>query len=90
MSEPVDVLVVLGVEISYAEDALARCETIGAYLRLAELRKTHAAVANIIAERDALHWALAHYAKRNPHQLQAAKVCEGVIALAVAHIGGAT
>lgn len=41
-----------------------------------------AAVAELIAERDALRWALSEYPKRNPHQLQSRKVCEGVAALA--------
>lgn len=41
-----------------------------------------AAVAELIAERDALRRALAEYPKLNPHQLQARKVCVGVAALA--------
>lgn len=37
----------------------------------------------------ALRWALEEYPKRNPHQLQARKICEGVAALAAAFNPGA-
>lgn len=47
-----------------------------------ETRKYCDAVAKVTAERDALLWALSEYPKRNRHQLQARKVCEGVAALA--------
>ena len=53
-----------------------------------EDRAAIAAVANLIAERDALHWALVAYPKQNTHQLQAQKVCDGVVSLAVARVGG--
>lgn len=53
-----------------------------------ELRTVRATVANLIAERDALYWALAQYPKRNTHRLQAQKICDGVAFLAVARVGG--
>lgn len=57
---------------------------------LAALRQVRAVVANLIAERDALHWALVAYPTRNTHQLQAKKVCDGVVSLAVVRVGGAS
>lgn len=38
--------------------------------------------AAVETEADRLRWALTEYPKRNTHQLQAAKVCVGVVALA--------
>ena len=45
MSAPLDVLTVMDAEISYAEDALARRETLAALTRVRDLREARATVA---------------------------------------------
>jgi len=47
-----------------------------------QLAQREAVVAELTSRLDAIHWALTEYPKRNTHQLQATKVCAGVMALA--------
>lgn len=84
MSEPtVDVLAVMDELIDVP---VIECLEDQEFVDTAKIAR--AAVVELVAERDALRWALSEYPKRNPHQLQARKVCEGVAALA--RFGGAS